>query len=504
MRKEKLFLLTLFAAALALRLFRIGAQSLWVDEIFTVNVSIPKPGLNIWDYLKYNIHGPLHSAVVYLFHFAGSADAWLRVPSALAGAGAVVWIYRWSRLWLGARPAWAAAVLLTFSPLHLYYSQELRNYSFLLFFGLAATYYLHRLLEKESRRDFVLYVVCMVAAVLCNFSAAFLYAAHAIVFLFRKNTTKRRVMRWAAASLVIALLISPWIYRVFVFVDFEKLATPVMPGQLEETERLRGETTFHMAGVPYTFYVFSTGFTLGPSLRDLHVLTSMSDVLRAHGLTVAWAAVLFGALALTGIRRLLLAAGPWQQMLVYLTVPIVATLFLNWQNAKAFNVRYVLVSMPAYLCLLALAFDSFSPRARWLLFGLVGITLGASLGNYYFNGRYAREDVRSAVRAIEADGDGASCIVAPAVNEVVEHYLHADLPVYPVYASARVPRSSVDRQLARIFADCQNLWYVRAREWVNDPDGDLLAAFEKQYQRAQLVEFNGVELYLFRSRDLSH
>ena len=95
---------------------------------------MPKDGLNIWSYLKYNIHGPLHSFVVYLFQLISLNDGWLRIPSALAGAGAVVYFYLWVRLWIGRNTAPIGAVLLALHPLHIHYSQELRNYSFLLFF----------------------------------------------------------------------------------------------------------------------------------------------------------------------------------------------------------------------------------------------------------------------------------------------------------------------------------------------------------------------------------
>ena len=80
---ERAFIVALVVGALLLRVYRIGHQSLWVDELLTLDVSDPKDGLNIWSYVKYNIHGPLHSFVVYLFQLVSSKDAWLRMPSAL-------------------------------------------------------------------------------------------------------------------------------------------------------------------------------------------------------------------------------------------------------------------------------------------------------------------------------------------------------------------------------------------------------------------------------------
>lgn len=507
MSKENRFLTVVVLAALALRLFRIGTQSLWIDEIFTINVSNPHGDLNIWDYLKYNIHGPLHSFVVYLFHFVSMNDGWLRVPSALAGAGAVFFLFRWVASWVNVRVARVAAVLLAIDPLHIYYSQEVRNYSFLLFFGLLATYYLHRLLTNDSRRNLCFYTLAITATVLCNFTGAFLYLTHALIFLVRRGGApafRRRVAQWAIVSVAIAILMSPWIYRVYVVIDFGKLATPVMPGQLDTTERLRGETTVSAAAVPYALYVFSTGFSLGPSLRELHDDVSMGTVLRRHGVTVLWVAALFGFLALAGVRRLLLAAGPWRQMLLYLLLPFALTLALNWQNAKAFNVRYVLVALPAWVCLIAAGIDSLAAWRRQVFLFVVAGTLGLSLGNLYFNPDYHREDVRGAVRVVEQDIAPGDCVIAPTIFEVFEHYFTKDNPVHPVFAAPRVSKESVDAQLADAVADCSNVWYVRARPWVNDPDGYLVDTLDARCSRLQLIELEGVEIYRYASGHSHH
>jgi len=77
--KDAKFLVPVILVSLVLRAFRIGAQSLWVDEILTLEKTIPKPGLTIWDYLFYNLQGPLHSFVVWCIHFVSSSDAWLRL-----------------------------------------------------------------------------------------------------------------------------------------------------------------------------------------------------------------------------------------------------------------------------------------------------------------------------------------------------------------------------------------------------------------------------------------
>ena len=132
------------------------------------------------------------------------------------------------------------------------------------------------------------------------------------------------------------------------------------------------------------------------------------------------------------------------------------------------------------------------------------MTACVSLGNYYFNGRYAREDVRSAVREVEQHIEPGDCVVVPTVFEVFEHYFTGSNPVRPIFASARVPRESVDSQLATVFAECETLWYLRARPWANDADAYIVEALEARYRRLQLIEYDGVELFHYASGDLQH
>jgi len=494
---ERAFIVALVVVSLLLRVYRIGDQSLWVDELLTLDVSSPKEGLHIWSYLKFNIHGPLHSLVVYLFQLVSTNDAWLRLPSALAGVGAVLYFYFWIRSWLGHRVAQFAAVILALHPLHLYYSQELRNYSIFLFFAMAGCFYFERMIRDGKTVDRAGYAAAITFAALSNFTAAYLFIAQTAIFFLRKGISRRSLARWAAISLVILALLSPWVYRIYTFIDVSDLVTPVMPGQLDNTERLRGETTIAPEVLPYAFYTYSVGFSLGPSTRELHHDSSLGYVFRKYSPFIAWVAVLFGGVFLFGVWRVIRGAAPSRDLFLYLLVPLVLTLLLNWQNAKAFNVRYVLVGLPAYICFLAIGVDSVNRRRRLALMVAVLITLLAACGNYYFNPKYAREDVKGAVRYVEARIARGECIVAPTVTGVVDHYYGGVEEIHSVFNRPERPRVIVDRQLQEVFAWCNSVWYVRARPWVNDPDGYVLSRISGHYGEMQVVEFEGVELYHF-------
>jgi len=398
---------------------------------------------------------------------------------------------------MGERVARLAAVFVALHPLHLYYSQEVRNYAFLVFFTTSANYYLHILLSDESRRRFIRYTALMVAAPLCNFSAAFIYAVHSWLYLARRAFTRRRLFNWVIVSLVILVCISPWVYRIYTFIDVGKLVTPVLPGEIEATERLRGDTTIAPEVVPYAFYTFSVGFSLGPSLRELHHDASVGSVVRHWWPLLVWVAGLFGGLFIVGLvhlkrKRVLFAA------LLYLAVPLACTLLLNWQNAKAFNARYILTSLPVFLCVIAAGVVSLPKWPARLTGAAVVLTFVVSLGNYYFNGEYAKEDVRGAARMMTQRATADECVLVPAVTGVFQYYYEGAAPVRSLYAPIGTPRQRLNDQLESVLADCGDIWYVRARPWVHDPDDRVLARLNDARTRSEVVSLDGVTIYRYR------
>jgi len=290
-------------------------------------------------------------------------------------------------------------------------------------------------------------------------------------------------------SLAILVLISPWVYRIWVVIDMQKLVTPVKPGELVAEQRLRGETTVTADAIPYLLYVFSVGMSFGPSTRDLHLQTGMASVLCEHWIPIVWVAVVFGFLALAGLWNLTrMGGGRSIQALLYILLPLALLLALNWQNAKAFNARYLLVSLPAFISIVAAGVSALPGLLKKAAIVCVFATLAVSLANYYFNDDYAKEDIREAARHVEAHIQPGECVLAPTVAEVFEHYFRGPNSVYPVSASSRPPRAALEERLVKTLGGCGRVWYVRSREWDNDPDGELSGALGRMYRETARLE----------------
>jgi hypothetical protein len=187
---------------------------------------------------------------------------------------------------------------------------------------------------------------------------------------------------------------------------------------------------FSWMSVPYTFFAYSAGYSLGPSLAALHEERSVAFLL--HFLpSIAAVGVLFGTLLLIGVwavykqfsRKSLLLC------LLGLGIPLGGLIVLSLLTRFSFNARYTIVALP-YFCLLVGAGLAFlwhrqPPAGAIATLALVGLC-GLSLRNYFFAPYYAKEDVRAAVafwRQTAAHEPLFSVSPAGGVRDTVNRYL---------------------------------------------------------------------------------
>ena len=149
----------IFVLALALRLYQLGADSLWEDEIFTATQS-PLAVDELLDWTGGDIHPPGYYLIVgrladwlgWGYGAPSSLTDWLwRFPSVLAGTLAVAVTYRLGADWLGKWTGLASALLLAVSPVAVQYSQEARMHELFLLGTALSTWTLARALARPRQ-----------------------------------------------------------------------------------------------------------------------------------------------------------------------------------------------------------------------------------------------------------------------------------------------------------------------------------------------------------------
>lgn len=155
---EGFLVLGVLLVAFGLRVFRLGNQPLWSDEIYSVAVAQHSAsGVAGWVYR--DNHPALYWFVLYpVVRLLGDGAALVRFPSALLGTLTVALTYTAGRQILSSRRIGLySALWLAVSPIHVVYSQEARMYALLALAGIASTLCLYRSVVRGKPLDWILF-----------------------------------------------------------------------------------------------------------------------------------------------------------------------------------------------------------------------------------------------------------------------------------------------------------------------------------------------------------
>lgn len=492
-RSERLALATIIMLAAFLRFFRIGHQSLWVDEILSFKAFTSPAGVPYWKKLLYDVHGPLYSLLMHVWSAVSRSDVWLRAPSAVAGVLAVYFLYRWLASEGRRSVALPAALFMALSPFHLYYSQEIRFYALLSLFVVLTLIAFERFVDAPTASRGALFGVTLALACLAHFSGFLLGAALFVYLLVTRRLRGELLRHGVLAAVIVLAAISPWIYRE---VTVLRAIRVVDISTLPVAERLRGDLTMSRWSYPYAVYAFSVGYSFGPSLRELHAVSSARQLLGAYAPELVVTAVVFGALAVAGLIR----AARERQAALFLTVILATVLSLvviERFNVKVFNVRYLMCIFPFYLALIAYGLPRSGP-ARYVVAGAACAVMLVSDYNYLFVERYGREDVRQAVSIVSENERPGDLIIVTTVHQVFEHYYRGPNAVEAVFP-INLGRDMLEKKEADYLQAHPRVWYLRSRTWDKDPDDLLLETLPEHGRLVKSWKLSGVLLNLYEA-----
>jgi mannosyltransferase len=199
-RSERLILVALVAAAAALRFTRIGHQSFWLDESYTVDLVQRPFGDMLSGVASDESTPPLYYVLAWLWEKVfGHGEAGLRSLSAVFGTLTVPVAWRAAREWFDSpRAGLVAAALVAFNPFFVWYSQEARSYSLLVLMTALTLLFL-------ARRSYGWWALTAALALCTHYFAAFVLVPEAIWLVW---SSKRARAAWLAIGGVVAVAVA--------------------------------------------------------------------------------------------------------------------------------------------------------------------------------------------------------------------------------------------------------------------------------------------------------
>ncbi|MBT7310417.1 hypothetical protein HN843_01545, partial [bacterium] len=461
--KNSLYLSLIILLGAVLRFIHLDNLPMWIDEYALWKICNPGPGHSFIEQLLDNYQSPLFMVAIWNSVQGVVAEWQMRLPSVIAGIFTIPLIFTLATDLFDRRSGWIAAFLTAISPFHIWYSQDGRGYSFMIFFAACATLLLFKLIEnKLSLKYYLFYGLTLALMVLSNQSAMFLIVAHLLVIaLFNFPTSRIQFLQWAVAFVFALILVSPWLLKAFGIIDFGR----ALPGATAD-EVLRGAGNFSLMGVPFALHSMFYGFSIGPTLFELHRPDRIASVIANLSILIPstlLAVIIFGRGVIVSKRR--------SVVLVIIIVPLLLLIFLSIKNIKVFNPRYLASVFPVFISLAAFGLSLFKIRVRAVL-GCLLITLFLlSLFGYYFDREYNKRDLRIATSFVAERSDKEDVIIVPVSPGLFELYYNGVGEVETVWDPPVInSKSDAVEVISILVKDHEFVWLIDINNWKKDPN----------------------------------
>jgi uncharacterized membrane protein len=204
-------LLSLTVIGLILRFYNLGFNSLWLDEASTHTfavMSIPE----IWqETLGGEFNPPLFYWIEHVMLAFGNNEVVLRFFPALFGILTIPLVYLAGKEFIDRNVGIIAAAACTFSPFLIFYSQEARAYSMMLFFVAAALVFYFRALKTNNLKNWALFGAFSSLAFWSHFYAFVIISSlilYALILPFLKKEVTVEKFRMIGVAIGVFIVMS--------------------------------------------------------------------------------------------------------------------------------------------------------------------------------------------------------------------------------------------------------------------------------------------------------
>jgi mannosyltransferase len=387
-RNAAFWFASVIALGTALRSFRLGVRSFWLDEA----VSAMLARIDRHSFVSAVVHRQANMVLYYALLRGwirlGSSEFALRSLSVLAGVAAIPAIYLLGKQVFGARAGRVAALLLCVHAFHIRYSQEARAYSLLMLLAVLSSLFFLRSLEEPSRRNWAAYIVFSTLMVYAQVFGGWVLVAQwssLFLLLLRKRSELRRPIhgkQFLFSAAAICFLVAPLAYCLLFVSDRSQLAWLAKPTTQDVYKFCLELTGDGGAMLLLAYLVLVLASLAAPIMRQRS--EPDADNLWKHYFVLLW-----------------------------LIVPPVLLLVIS-SRWPVFEPRFLIVCIPPLLLLAANGLSQVRSKILFSAALMIVLALSVAGVDYYYRGRIDNrytDDWRDATRYILSQAERGDAVV---------------------------------------------------------------------------------------------
>ncbi len=331
---EKGMLLIIVSLALILRGLNIGSNSLWIDEMwvmkYSLSTSLSEP---LSEHLALSINPPLFSILEWLAYFLPylEPETKLRLIPMLFSVATIPCIWVLSRRWYDIQTTAIATLLFTVSATQIFYAQEARPYSAIVFFISINTWlWLEAIKPKqitEKRKIvYVTYIILSTLGAYLHYYVLMITIAQIILTPLLTGLDKNKIMRQICLGGSVLVLFIPWLPY-------------FLNGLSDKPDYLQMPTVYFFRNYQvYQYNDWELYFWLAILLYGIHLIRCLKSI--------DWS-IPTKATATKYESEIFFAS--------WLALPAIALVILSWMTSPSVNHKSLLFTSPAAYILLARA-----------------------------------------------------------------------------------------------------------------------------------------------------
>ncbi|RJQ56200.1 MAG: hypothetical protein C4526_02075 [Nitrospiraceae bacterium] len=498
--------IVIFLIAVLLRVYGISRQSLWYDEVaeetafkrqFLGDMSLSLPDTP-----------PANAILVYaVSKLFPDSDYAIRFVPFIFGSLSVPLFFLLGKKLFNEKTGLISAFLLSISPFHIWYSQDARMYALFWMLILVSMLYFLRALDKPSPANYSGFIISSIAALYTLQMFVFIMFVQFLYLIIFFKKYKHQVLKWIAAFSVIVICYLPWIIHQLT--------------SLKDRGTAYLKPVNYFIALPYTFYSFFAGFSIGPSLRELHINPSLT-VVTPYISIIFPLFILYSTLVTLGLWSTRKDRAEFILLLLLIIMPISGAIVLTLLNPRlTYNVRYsgaalfgsllcVSIGIDWLLCLKSVKLSKYLPLVA--IAAIIGFC-SFSYASYQSDVKYSKPDIRSAVSYIKSHRSADDVLLCVVDDVTFNRYSRSEDIVCESLKSAQTDnKKDIEGVLQEMAENKKRLWLILSREWYADKNGYAKAWLDSNHDEIKslhkdITEIANVDIYCYnimKTKDRIH